>query len=180
MPRQLRVRDSVRTDARRGGAVLRYHTWPTLQRQTVAEHSWNMVRILVAIWEQAPAEAILYAEFHDTPEVACGDPPYPVKAENPDLKAGFDRVEEEAAVDMGIAQFLRPDEFWRRRVKLCDVIEMWEFGLDERAMGNGFAQPIVDGMGYLLDELIRQYRLSVGEEEMIMRYVAERRERMTF
>lgn len=177
-PRAATGLDPVRTDARRGGAVLRYHTWPTIQRQTVAEHSWNLVRILVTIWPMAPASAILYAQFHDTPEVATGDPPYPVKAENPLLKSEHDRLEMEAAVPMGIWQHLRPDPYWRNRVKLCDTIEMWEFGLDEMALGSQFARPIVRRMWDLQCALMHQFKFQAEDRQAHARYVTAREARM--
>jgi hypothetical protein len=31
----------------------------------------------------------------------------------------------------------------RRRIKVCDLLEMWEFGLIEMSMGNSYARPIV-------------------------------------
>lgn len=169
--------DPVRSDPRRGGAVKRYHTWPTVQGQTVAEHSWNVLRILVTIWPEAPREAILYAEFHDTPEVATGDPPYPIKADNPDLKSGFDRLEHEAAEVMDIAQHLCPDAHWRNRVKLCDVLEMWEFGLDEQALGSRFAGPIVRRMAELRIRLTRDFGLSDEEIGRIRTYENSRTRR---
>jgi len=38
-------RKSVLTNARFAGMVLRYHTWPTLQKQTVGDHTWQIFRI---------------------------------------------------------------------------------------------------------------------------------------
>ena len=146
-PRGRRGLDRVRSDPRRGGDVIRYHTWPTIRPQIVASHSWNVVRILVSIWPHAPREAILYAQFHDTPEVGTGDVPYPVKHDNPVLKLEMDRLEDETAADMGLLHHLGGvGDFWKRRIKICDCIEMWEFGMDEVHMGNRFAEPIVERM----------------------------------
>ena len=47
------------------------------------------------------------------------------------------------------------------RGKAADLIEMWEFGLDEVAMGNTFAQPIVDD---IKDSL---YKLSMSPEDWL-------------
>jgi hypothetical protein len=44
---------------------------------------------------------------------------------------------------MGLIATSLLDDHWRQRVKLCDVLEMWEFGQDEVALGNRFAAPIV-------------------------------------
>jgi hypothetical protein len=123
----------------------------------------------------APVTAILFAQFHDTPEVATGDPPYPIKAENPLLKSEHDRLEVEAATAMGIADHLRVDEHWRRRVKLCDVIEMWEFGLDEMMLGSHFAEPIVGRMWDLHAALMEQAHFSASERQRVARYLCTRR-----
>ncbi len=169
--------DPVRTDPRRGGAVERYHTWPTIQRQQVDSHSWNVVRILVTIWPEAPAPAIIYAVFHDVGEVATGDPPYPIKADNPVLKEEMDRLESEAVGRMGIPQPLMAleDAFhWKVRIKICDVIEMWEFGLDEMALGSKFARPIVDRMMALREELAVRFSLPDEDIRAIKSYEARR------
>jgi hypothetical protein len=129
----------------------------------------------VTIWPLAPTSAILYAQFHDVGEVATGDPPYPIKAENPLLKSEHDRLEGEAAVAMGIWQHLVPDPHWRDRVKLCDVIEMWEFGLDEIALGSRFAGPIVRRMRDLHAVLMRQF--PPDDRRAIAHYLAARESR---
>lgn len=169
--------DPVRSDPRRGGAVERYHTWPTIQRQTVDAHSWNVVRILVTIWPEAPAPAIINAIFHDVGEVATGDPPYPIKADNPVLKEEMDRLEGEAVSRMGIPQaMMSPDDalHWRVRIKICDIIEMWEFGLDEMALGSRYARPIVDRMMSLRKELVAKFRLPDEDIAAIQKYEARR------
>lgn len=60
----------------RGGNVVRYHTeGHALPRQTVAEHSWRMMSILLHLWPDASREMILAAHSHDIPEGVRGDPP---------------------------------------------------------------------------------------------------------
>ena len=134
--------DPVRYDSRCGGQVLRYHTWPVHRQQSVAEHTWQMMRVLLAIWPDAPAAALRYALHHDTGEVATGDIPFPVKREQPEVKAIMDRLEDEALAVMGIVQPEIPAH-WRWRIKVADMLEMWEFGLDELCLGNKMAKPIV-------------------------------------
>lgn len=136
--------DMIRSSARSGGAVRRYHTWPVIHQQTVAEHSWNLARILHTIWPDAPVGAILHAIYHDVGEVATGDIPFPVKRENPDLKVTMDRLEVDAMLSMGISYHIGDIELWHKRAKICDMIEMWEFGQDELLLGNHHARPIVE------------------------------------
>ena len=135
--------DPVRGDARMAGNVRRYHTWPVRDQQTVAHHSWNKARILLEIWPDAPREAIVYALRHDLGEVGTGDIPFPIKRENPDLKAIMDRLEDDVLQGMGVA-IPHVSVLWSQRLKVCDLLEMWEYGMEEVLMGNLFAWPIID------------------------------------
>lgn len=134
----------VRDDARLAGRVLRYHTWPHIKQQSVAEHSWQLLRILLCIWPNAPRNVLAYVVRHDCGELTTGDAPYPVKADNPILGNEMNRVEKEG-LDMQIERgFLldSPDisETERWVVKLAEFIEMWEWGLEEQLLGNQFAK----------------------------------------
>ena len=134
----------VRDDGRLAGRVLRYHTWPTHQRQSVAEHSWQVMRIIGVIWPEAPVHIFQYIIRHDSPEILTGDAPYPVKANNPTLAAEMNRLEDEGLEELVKGGFmfnslpLTPDERWA--FKLAEFIEMWEFGLEEEMLGNKFAR----------------------------------------
>lgn len=134
----------VRDDARLAGRVLRWHTWPHLREQTVAEHSWQLLRILLCIWPTVPANVMGYVVRHDCGEIKTGDAPYPVKADNKDIAIGMNRVEEESLLEQVAAGFLilgpdvTDDEKWV--VKLAEFIEMWEWGAEELLMGNQFAR----------------------------------------
>lgn len=144
-----------RLDPRRAGHVKRYHTWPTLQKQDVASHTWQVLRILVSVWPDAPQELLVFVTAHDMGETGAGDPPYPTKARDPVLKAAFDAMEHEACVVMS-TRFLSPVpdtiaelSLWPlqlRVYKLCHEIEMWEFALNEMNLGNRYAAPIAEAM----------------------------------
>ena len=175
-PRSDAIRSAVRSDPRRAGAVRRWHTWPTIQSQTVAEASWNVARILVMIWPDAPAQAITHSLLNDCGEIVTGDLPYPVKADNPELKAVTVRLETTAMMDMGIASLesAPADDIWRRRAKIADCLEMWEFGLEELAMGNTFAEPIVEGMIGLIADLTISFSLCGDDRQAIEEYITWR------
>lgn len=135
---------SVRNDGRLAGRVLRYHTWPHIRPQTIAEHSWQFCRILSVIWPQVPAHVLLYIIRHDCPEIKTGDAPYPVKKDNPVLAGEMDRIEQESLEELVLGGFLAdsPDltESERWVTKLAEFIEMWEWALEERLLGNQFAR----------------------------------------
>jgi 5'-deoxynucleotidase YfbR-like HD superfamily hydrolase len=87
--------------------------------------------------------------WHDVGELVVGDLPFPVKANNPTLKKTVNRLEENAVFEMGgptdkdlKALGVGPVDVVR--MKICDLLEMYEFGLIEVGMGNTYAQPIVD------------------------------------
>jgi 5'-deoxynucleotidase YfbR-like HD superfamily hydrolase len=100
------------------------------------------MRIYYQIWGPLNSDVSTYIIFHDSGELVTGDMPFPVKMNNPDLKAAADRVEAEGLRDMGITLTLGPHQ--RQQVKICDVIDMYEQGLYECAVGNKFAEPIVN------------------------------------
>ena len=164
----MRQLDPMHSSARQGGGVRRYHTWPVHRQQTVAEHSWNVARIVSTIWPEAPANVLLYCLFHDVGEIATGDIPFPVKAENPELKTVLDRLEGEAVDAMGLPP--HPiNSLWRGRVKVCDIIEMWEFGTDEELLGNVMAQPITNRTFDKMKELMEA--LSKDDVDKIWCYI---------
>lgn len=135
-------------DPRSAGDVRRYHTWRVLQQQTNAAHQWNVARILLAIYPDCSPRLLREALFHDVGEVVSGDAPFPIKRDNPDIKAGHDRVERSARSAMVLPWGVPPeadlDDFEKRVLKLADLTEMWEFALDDVNYGNRHAQLIVD------------------------------------
>lgn len=136
------LRSDVITSPRLAGQVRRYHTWPTLTEQTVADHSYHVLRIYIAIFGPPTSEVTVAIINHDAPELVTGDPPFPIKAQNPTLKSEFDKLEDEALVGLGMEN---PEigPLARARIKICDLLEMHEFGQMELTMGNRFAIPVI-------------------------------------
>jgi 5'-deoxynucleotidase YfbR-like HD superfamily hydrolase len=141
--------DSVLVDTRLAGQVERYHTWPILRRQSVAEHTWQILRIYAAICE-GPLNPIIIQHiiFHDVGELQTGDIPYPLKRNNPTLKAEMDNLEY-AAVDAQMVYWntalpveLQPEE--KVLVKQMEMLEMAEFGMSEVVLGNQHGWPIAN------------------------------------
>lgn len=137
-------------DPRAAGEVLRYHTWRTIRRQNVAEHTWQIMRILLTVWPAAPRNVIVHALIHDMGEMA-GDIQFPFKLLYPDLKRGADQAEnhvrrrqQEALGAPDVRHPLSP--FERLVFKACDNLEMYEFGMVELNMGNKYARIVVERM----------------------------------
>jgi 5'-deoxynucleotidase YfbR-like HD superfamily hydrolase len=148
-------------DPRWAMQVTRYHTWPRLREQSVGEHSMQVMRILLAIWPKAPRELLIHCMVHDIGEVWSGDPPYPVKAQNPDMKEACDRVEGEAHIAMCLPWGVPPpavlSQEERAVFKLAEFIEMMEWGLYEAALGNTMARLVVtrcrEASGRLMEQV---------------------------
>lgn len=152
-------RHDVTHEARFAGQVERYHTWPTHRRQSVGEHTWQVMRIWLEIFGAMSPEESRYLVWHDAAEVAVGDPPFPVKARSPALKKAYARLEWEAMMQInaeGAGVLDRADDELRLKAKVCDLLEMWEFGICEYAMGNLAAEPIITDTGAAVRDLIEK------------------------
>jgi 5'-deoxynucleotidase YfbR-like HD superfamily hydrolase len=114
------------------------------------------MRIYWEIFGPLPPEVSSYILWHDLGEIYTGDIPFPIKRENPVLKAEMDRLEAEAISRMdGQAPhaLVELSDRAKWRVKLCDVVEMLEFGFEELAKGNSYAEPIIEGTSRAIESL---------------------------
>lgn len=133
----------VMTNPRVAGLVRRYHTWPVLTIQSVGEHSWQVYRIYLELFGSVPEDVAHYIMAHDMGELVAGDPPYPLKKDNKDLKKIYHNIEITAIFEMGhVSPRISKEE--SEQVKLCHMIEMMEFGLHEMTLGNQYARPIFE------------------------------------
>jgi 5'-deoxynucleotidase YfbR-like HD superfamily hydrolase len=137
-------------DPRAGGEVRRYHTWAVHHQQTVAEHTWQIMRIMLTIWPNAHRNVIVWALVHDMGEMA-GDIQYPFKLLFTQLGEGSEKAEAHVRARMneklGAPYITHPlSKFEKTVFKLCDNLEMWEFGMREVNMGNLYAKIIVQRM----------------------------------
>ena len=125
---------------RRAYEVRRFHTWPVIHQQTVGEHSAQVWRILRAIWPECPPHVLDHAMTHDIGELLTGDVPYPTKKVSPQLAAQLEGLEKVAHWSMTNKwQFPAPSrltEFEHQVFKLAEYIEMFEYSLSERQLGN--------------------------------------------
>lgn len=132
-------------DPRAGLELLRYHSWSVHRRQSVGEHSCQIMRILLTVWPDCPRRVLVHAVTHDMGEMA-GDAQYPYKQKVPGMKAVHDAAEAMVLRDMNAALGTPPavvlSEHELRVFKIVEYVEMWEFGLRERNMGNKYGQII--------------------------------------
>lgn len=155
--------DEIESSSRMAGEVERWHVWPTLRRQTVASHSWNVLRIYFEIWGPPEPDVFTWLLVHDSPEITTGDVPFGGK--------GYMTREQRSALadlehDVARRQYpTREGEVFsahnlteelRCRAKICDLIDMLEFARVEQAMGNTLADGIASRISHALDQqLIR-------------------------
>ena len=137
-------RQNVVTSPRLAGSVLRYHTWPTLNTQTIADHTFHVIRIYAALFGWPNSKVTEAIVKHDMPEIVTGDPPFPIKMQNPALKLIYNSLEDPAleAMCVGPSPLLSVPE--AAQLKIADLLEMVEFGEVELMMGNRFAEPIIN------------------------------------
>jgi 5'-deoxynucleotidase YfbR-like HD superfamily hydrolase len=137
-------------DPRAVGEALRYSTWRVIRHQSIGEHTWQVLRLLLTVWPEAPRNVIVYALMHDAGEMS-GDIQYPFKKLFPELRAGADKAELHVRsmqrVALGAPETKHKLSAFEQAVfKCCDNLDMWEYGMREVNMGNLYARIIVKRM----------------------------------
>lgn len=132
-------------DPRAGLELVRYHSWRVLHSQSNGEHSAQIMRILLTVWPDCPRRMLVHAVTHDIGEMA-GDIQYPFKKIVPGLKECMDACEEHVKSGMRVAIGMPPhvtlSQYELDVFKLCEFIDMWEYGLREQNLGNRYGQVI--------------------------------------
>jgi len=140
-------------ETRFAGEVERYHAWRTLRRQSVGEHTWQVLRIYDEIFGLHDAEVARWILWHDAPELITGDVPFQTKRRWPEVKKALTEAEEVASRELDIV-WPEITDLQRARIKLCDVLEMYEFGVREVQMGNQFCREVVRATAEALQDLL--------------------------
>lgn len=147
--------------ARQALAVKRYHTLPTIQQQTIADHTCQVLRVYTEVFGPPSAETVQQILWHDSAEIVTGDSPFYGKRMFPQLKRALDEVEDAFLPVISGGEWHPTSLDWeKKRIKVCDLIEMLEFGREEVRLGShhygqgvvdnitGALVPLVVGMGY--------------------------------
>lgn len=167
---------NIEKDPRVAGEIRRYHTWKVHHQQSVGEHTWQVMRIMMTIDAgMCTTKLMRYAMLHDVGEMA-GDIPWPGKRNDPVLKERHDIAELKIHTAMSgrwglpMLPTLSPTE--RNFFKMCENLEMWEFGLQERSMGNRYATVVASRM--LVAAMEHYEKMPAEVRAATKRYVALR------
>lgn len=133
-------------DPRNSGRVTRWHTVPCLQNENVGEHSWQVARIVLAIWPFCPRELLVHTIIHDCGELRVGDMPSLAKAALKRKSVDFESMESEVYVSMCVPWCLPGmvilPPLQKAIFEFVEVVDGWEFALQEVEMGNRLMAPI--------------------------------------
>jgi hypothetical protein len=119
----------------RGAAsVVRVHTRRTIHRQTVGEHTFGALGLLLHIEENPSLDVIRALLYHDVPEFISGDVPSPTKKQYPELRRILEDIEQKVLRGHGLDTDLSPRD--QRLLDYCDIMELAMFASEEIDMGN--------------------------------------------
>lgn len=163
------TRDQVYASRHLAGRVKRYHAWITLKEQTVAEHAWNVASIYVEIFGMpSRAEVLYFCLHHDSGELWAGDAPFGIKQK---MKGLDDLMKKAEAIGLQMLEIKLPDltVIEQAQVKICDLLEMFEYGKIEVNMGNNYAIPIVNDALCVAQRIAAQNGLSEQIDKWLIR-----------
>lgn len=135
-------REQIKRSRNLAGYVQRYHTWPTITKQTVAHHQWRVTTLLVEVFGPVRFEVIYYALWHDGGELFAGDTPFQVKVLIPNMREATRAAEDHGLSLIGI-KLPELSGLELAQIKIADLLEMHEYGRMEMNLGNSFAEPVM-------------------------------------
>ena len=149
---------------RNAGETRRFHTWPVLRQQNVAEHSWHVTMLLWYIFGgQEPGirfQVLMAALTHDMAEWMVGDIPSPAKRRMSedmgvtDFRTKWGAMEDKILADQGLDwnELLNDQE--RNMLKLVDSMDGALYCIRERAMGNKLIEPCYRNFISYVEEIL--------------------------
>lgn len=136
----MRIKDMLQLRA--AGAVKRCHTART-RGQSVAEHSWGVAMLLLAVYPIASRAALEYALTHDLPELFTGDTPANAKWAAPALESALREMEAKFIERFDLVPKTSLTDHERDVVKFCDGAELMLHCLEELYQGNRYASEML-------------------------------------
>lgn len=125
--------------------IIRYNHRSRLQDESVAEHTCFVSLFCLKIMAQLnltieqERQVLILAALHDTCESRTSDIPHDVKAKYPEMQKILDRIEEDYYEQNWKSYFddvYKPDELVYNILKLADAYSVYQWCLNEKALGN--------------------------------------------
>ncbi len=107
----------------RSGSVTRWHTYPEVPAQSLADHHGRVAQIVLFFWPNCEASLLYAALHHDCGELIVGDVPKPRKDDDPELAALLHLREAVARAEMGIDVIDHNDP----RLIFADLLEAYSY-----------------------------------------------------
>jgi 5'-deoxynucleotidase YfbR-like HD superfamily hydrolase len=130
----------MRTAAR----VRRCHTMTTIHSQSVGEHTFGLMALLIELCEPSDnhkgilnprlSKLLVAALYHDAPEAITGDMPAPVKSGYPQLKDAMASAEKGIAIEFDL--YVELTVFEKSILRYCDLMECALYAMEEIETGN--------------------------------------------
>jgi len=159
-----------------GGRVRRYHTVDLVRPQTVAEHVYGVMSIIMVLTRHRPSPALMIAALaHDAPEAVTGDIPAPTKRLMRQWGDGdkdiIEEWEREVFMEAGVTEALDAQDALypgeRDLLKKADMLEGLRYCQREYNLGNTAIAPIAERyVEYLLASGLN------GREAILARHLA--------
>lgn len=152
----------------RGGMVRRYHNEGALIErglvQSVDQHTWRLLVILLHFWPAISREAIIYAIMHDVPEGFSGDAPATVKR-LPAMAEAYRQIEGsyEDFLDLPKRDTITDEEY--HKIKIADYLELCLTCARFRPIGAA-DRIFRKGLKFIKDSLIRLPAADVGVKQV--------------
>lgn len=125
--------------------IIRYNHRNRLQDESVAEHTCFVSLFCLKIMSQLnltheqERQVLILAALHDTCESRTSDIPHDVKANYPEMQAILDKIEKDYYEEHWktyIGDVYKPDEMVYNILKLADAYSVYQWVLNEKALGN--------------------------------------------
>lgn len=136
-----------------GGRTKRFHTVSTIKENTVAEHTYGVIVLVLALTGgMASKNLILAALAHDMAECELGDVPAPAKRKL-GIYDAFNELEEDVLRTNGWATTLTDEE--AKILKIADSLDGFLFCVKEYRMGNHDIKPVLGRFASYIREALK-------------------------
>lgn len=138
-----------------GGQVRRFHTWPLIKDNNLAEHQFGVAWWLIIMYEFKPsADLLLTALSHDLSEYDTGDLPAQVKLA-PAMNEAMEELERRSMDTAGVPRpVLTAQE--RNALMFADKLDGIACMIRERRLGSRVTQVVVDRTEIYLTKMLKE------------------------